>query len=264
MRFFRLIAKKIPGLGLKLHQAGMIDDADTYIKKTFFSAFLLSFSTVFIVFGFLKSFKILIALPIIFLLAFMYLLRYVDTRISQTKADIGKEIVFSGRFLIIELESGVPMYNAFVNMGKNYKYVGRYFTEVVEKVDFGTTLDSALNEVIVMTPCPNLRKIMWQLLNSLKTGADVASSLTIVLDQIVREQKIMVEEYGRKLNPLAMFYMMIAIIIPSLGIVMMIVLATFMGFELTLGSLSVILLALAFMQFMFLGIIKNSRPAVDI
>jgi flagellar protein FlaJ len=180
------------------------------------------------------------------------------------RANVNKEIVFAGRFLIIEISSGVPLYTAFTNMARNYKHVGIYFSEIVEKVDFGTSLEDAINEVIITSPSPELRKMLWQVLNSLKTGADVSNSLTIVLDQIVREQKIYVNEYGRKLNPLAMFYMMIAIIIPSLGIVMLIVLATFMGFKLTMGVLLGILLFLAFVQFMFLAMIKSSRPAVDL
>jgi hypothetical protein len=45
----------------------------------------------------------------------------------------------------------------------------------------------------------------------------------------MKEQKISVQDYGKKLNPLAMFYMMIAIIIPSLGVTMIVVLATFLG-----------------------------------
>jgi len=150
-----------------------------------------------------------------------------------------------------------------LNLVKNYEHVGFYFREIVEKVDFGTSLEDSLNETIIMTPSPELRKVLWQVLNSMRTGADIAGSLTVVLDQIVREQKILVNEYGRKLNPLAMFFMMIAIIIPSLGIVMLIVMATFLGFSLTLGVLCALLVGMAFVQFMFLALIKSSRPAVD-
>lgn len=264
MRIFKQIAKNIAGLDLKLQQAGIGERSEYYVKKTFLSSFMLSLALSMILFGFVKDAKVLLLMPILFIIGFVYLLRYVDNKILKIQNDVGKEIVFAGRFLIIEIESGVPMYTAFTNMAKNYRHVGRYFGEVVEKVDFGTSLEDAINETIITTPSSDLRKIMWQLLNSLKTGADVSNSLTIVLDQIVREQQILVKEYGRKLNPLAMFFMMIAIIIPSLGIVMLIVLATFMGFQLTLGILGIILLMLAFVQFMFLGIIKSSRPAVDI
>lgn len=260
----RNISKKIPGLALKLHQARIADTPEEYVKKTVFSAGMLSLALIFILFGFTKSPFAIIIFPISFLISFFYFLKIADNKIVSIQSNVNKEIVFAGRFLIIEIGSGVPLYTAFTNMARNYKHVGPYFSEIVEKVDFGTSFEDAINEVIITTPSPELRKMLWQVLNSLKTGADVSNSLTTVLDQIVREQKIYVNEYGRKLNPLAMFYMMIAIIIPSLGIVMLIVLATFMGFNLSMGILLGILLFLAFIQFMFLAIIKSSRPAVDI
>jgi flagellar protein FlaJ len=264
MFWVKTIARKIPALGLKLHQARIGQTPEEYVKKSLFSSLFVTFAVVLITFGFTKSPFALLIFPPIFLIVFVYFLRFVDNKILAIRAQVNKEIVFAGRFLIIEVESGVPMYNAFVNMARNYEHVGFYFKEIVEKVDFGTSLEDSLNETIIMTPSPELRKVLWQVLNSMKTGADIGNSLTVVLDQIVREQKIMVNEYGRKLNPLAMFFMMIAIIIPSLGIVMLIVMATFLGFKLTLGILFGILLMMAFVQFMFLALIKSSRPAVEI
>jgi hypothetical protein len=37
-------------------------------------------------------------------------------------------------FLIIEIESGVPLYNAIYNIEKNYKVIGAYFGDIVNKV----------------------------------------------------------------------------------------------------------------------------------
>jgi flagellar protein FlaJ len=109
-----------------------------------------------------------------------------------------------------------------------------------------------------------LRRIFWQVLNSLKTGSEISGALTAVFDQIVREQQIAVKEYGRKLNPLAMFYMMIAVIVPSLGTIMLIVLSTFLGLDLNLLFFSVIIVANVLVQIMFLVIIKAQRPPVDL
>jgi hypothetical protein len=88
--------------------------------------------------------------------------------------------------------------------------------------------------------------------------------MNTVIEQIVREQQIEVKEYGRKLNPLAMFYMMAAIIIPSLGTTMLVVLSTFIGLNLSLTVLFVITGLIAFVQFMFLSIIRSMRPPMEI
>ncbi|MBN1793138.1 type II secretion system F family protein [Candidatus Woesearchaeota archaeon] len=264
MSFFKMMARKMPDLKNKLIQARMGDDPDYYIKKTANTALFAAIALAFIGFGFVKDIRVLLAVPIVFLVSFVYFMRYVDVKIQKMNKGIAQEIVFAGRFLIIELESGVPIYNAFVNLSKNYEVVGPFFAEIVEKVNLGTTMEDALNETINTTPSAELRKILWQVLNSMKTGANVAQSLNSVIDQIVRQQQIDVKEYGRKLNPMAMFYMMIAVIVPSLGTTMLIVLSTFVGFALPLPFLLVFAGFIGFIQFMFFAVIKSSRPPMEI
>jgi pilus assembly protein TadC len=261
---YKKIAKRIPDLELKLRQARMPETEEEYIKRIFFTSFYLSLGLLFVGFFFVQSIVVFLALPIVFPFIFIYFLNYVDFKIQKVTNGINQEIVFAGRFLIIELESGVPMYKTFKNLAKNYDIIGRYFAEIIEKVDLGTTMEDAINEAIILTPSPNFRKMLWQILNSMKTGSDVTNSLNVVIEQIVREQQIDVKEYGRKLNPLAMFYMMIAIIIPSLGTTMLVVLATFIGFQLSLTILFIITGMIAFVQFMFLSMIKSMRPPMDL
>jgi len=264
MEIYKLLARQMPGLKLKLLQARMTDTPEYYVRKTVFTSFFLSFALLFVVFTFLPKPAVFLALPVAFPLVFFYFIGYVDLRIAKVKKEINKEIVFAGRFLIIELESGVPLYQAFQNLAKNYETIGTYFRELVERVDLGTSMEDALNELIAITPSPELRKLLWQVLNSIKTGSEVSDALTSVLDQIVREQQIAMKEYGRKLNPLAMFYMMIAIIVPSLGTIMLIVLTSFLGLNLSLVAYMILAGLIGFIQFMFLAVIRSSRPAMDL
>ncbi len=264
MLIYRQVANKISNLSLKLQQARLTDEPEYYVKKTVYIAVFITFAVMLILVGFLKSAIVLLAAPLIFLIGFFYFLRYVDYRIEKISKEISKEIVFAGRFLIIELESGVPLYATFENISKNYDFVGIYFEEIVEKVRLGTGLEDAINETVEVTPSDDLRRIFYQILNSLRTGGNITHALNTVIEQIVKEQEIAVKEYGRKLNPLAMFYMMIAIIVPSLGITMLVIMATFVGFQLELPILLILAGGIGFIQFMFLGIIRTSRPAVDI
>ncbi len=260
MKLYKLLSRRLPGLRLKLLQARMEDTPEYYLRKTFFTAFILAFGLCFVAFTFYPHPIVFAFFPFLFILAAFYLIGYVDLRIEHLKKDISTELVYAGRFLIIELESGVPAYQAFKNLAKNYEVIGVYFRDLVEKIDLGTSLEDALNELITVTPSPDLRRLLWQLLNSIKTGSEASTALSSVLDQIVREQQIAVKEYGRKLNPLAMFYMMIAIIVPSLGTIMLIILASFMGFNLSLVVYMAIAFLIGFLQFMFLALIRSSRP----
>ena len=264
------IARALPGLNTKLKQAGIFDTPEEFVKKTILSAFYLTTGitalvvTVFTQLDVLSSI-IYFAFPLfMFFVMFFYMLKVPDVKILRKGREISREIVFAGRFMIIELESGVSLYDAMVNVSKNYEVIGEYFKEIIDKVSMGTTMEDAINETIETTPSSDLTKVLWQILNSLRTGADISSSLSNILDQIVREQIIDVKEYGRKLNPLAMFYMMVAIIVPSLGITMLIVLTTFISVKLDLAALLAIALSLGFIQYMFFSIIKSSRPAVEI
>jgi flagellar protein FlaJ len=258
-----MLARNQPDLQIKLMQAGMVDTAEEYIKKSAFNAVVLAIALGFIAF-------MLVVKPVVFLFSlimlpifYFYFLRYVDLKIDKIQKEIDREIIYAGRFLIIEIESGVSIYNAIENVEKNYVYVGKYFGDIINKVYLGTTIEDAINETMIMTPSNNLRKVLWQILNSIKTGSDIGPSLNTVVTQIMKEQQISVQEYGKKLNPLAMFYMMVAIILPSLGVTMIVVLATFLGIPISLTAFLAIAGFLGFIQFMFLSMVKSARPPIS-
>lgn len=266
--FFEKLAKIFPEMKEKLKQAGIDLRTEDFVKRTFISSFyvttgiIVSFFLIFYQFEILRGFLFLLS-PIVFIVFFFYLIKLPDIKISRREKEINKEIVFAGRYLIIELDSGVPLYNAMVNISKNFDLVGSYFKEIMDKVDLGTSMEDALNEAVEFIPSNDIRRILWQIVNSLRTGSDISKSVNVVLEQIVREQSIQVTAYGRKLNPLAMFYMIIAVIFPSLGITFLIIIATFVKLELSIVVLIFIAIFLSFVQFMFLSYIKFSRPPVD-
>ena len=265
---FQRIAKTFPGLKIKLKQAGMEDKPEDFIKKTFVSAFYMTTGLVIALFLVLAKLNVLkgflfFIVPIVFIVMFFYMIRLPDVKISKKEREISKEIVFAGRFIIIELESGVPLYNAMLNVSRNYETIGRYFKEITDKVDLGTSMEDALDEAVEFIPSNDFRKILWQIINSIRTGSNVAKSLYSVMEQITKDQITEVNKYGKKLNPLAMFYMIIAVILPSLGITMLIILSSFIQFELSLTILIALAGFLGFVQFMFIAMVKFSRPAIE-
>ena len=262
------MTKTVPMLKLKLKQAGMEDKPEDFIKRTFVSAFYMTTGlvvTLFLVLAKLNVLKgiVFLIVPIIFIVMFFYMFKLTDIKISKKEKEVSREIVFAGRFIIIELESGVPLYNAMVNVAKDFKIVGKYFKEITDKVDMGTSMEDALNEAVEFVPSDDLRKILWQIINSIRTGADIAKSLQSAMSQITKDQINEVNKYGKKLNPLAMFYMIIAVILPSLGITMLIILSSFIQFQLSLTILLALAGFLGFVQFMFIAMVKFSRPAVE-
>ena len=265
---FHIIARSLPNLKQKLKKAGMNYKPEEFIKRTILSAFYVTTGIVVFLGFILAKFNVLkgimiIFVPIIFIVLFSYILKVPDVKISQKEKEVTNELVFAGRHLVIELESGVPLYNAFINVSKNYPSIGKYFKEIIGNIDLGTSMEDALVEAVEYMPSDDFRRLLWQILNSIRTGTKVSKSLAITIEQVAKEQTIEVGKYGRKLNPLAMFYMIIAVILPSLGITMLVVLSSFIELQLSLTILLIIAFFLGFIQFMFLALIKFSRPAMD-
>ena len=246
----------------------MVDKPEDFIKKTFVSAVYMTIgllTAIFLLIAKIGIFKpvFLLFFPIIFFVMFSYMLKLPDSKILKKEKEVAKEIVFVGRFIIIELESGAPLYNAMTNVSKNFGVTGKYFKEVVDKIDLGTSMEDALNDAVEFVPSNDLRRILWQIINSIRTGSDIAKSLYSVIENITKDQITEINKYGKKLNPLAMFYMMVAVILPSLGVTMLIILSSFIKFELSLTILMVLAGALAIVQIMFISLVKFSRPAAE-
>src|SRR3989338_46612 len=165
---FQMIARALPNIKLKLKKAGMNYSPEEFVKRTFLSAFYMTTGLVVSLVLILAKFNVLkgimtVFVPIIFLLLFFYMLKLPDVTISRKEKGITKEIVFAGRHLVIELESGVPLYNAMINISKNYEVVGAYFREIVEKINLGTSVEDALTEAVEFIPSNDFRRLLWQI-----------------------------------------------------------------------------------------------------
>ena len=263
------LARSFPRLKSDLTQANMDMTVESFVSKTivlslFLSAGLTLLSIIIIGIMGLTPFFLVLIIPGILIVSFFYLLQVPKARTRKVQRDIDKEIVYAGRFLLIELTAGVPLYDALNNVAKSYKKVGKYFYSITRKIESGTTMEEALDDVIAETPSENFRKLLWQVNNSLRTGSDINNSLQSIIEQISREQMIQVQDYARKLNPMVMFYLMLAIIVPSLGITMLSLLSTFIQLNISLGLLIGLALLIGIIQFGFFSSIRLSRPGVEI
>ena len=77
-------------------------------------------------------------------------------------------------------------------------------------------MEEALEKACNTTPSKKFKKILFQINNALKIGVDVSVSLESTLEEISQEQLVEIQRYGKKLNSMTMFYMLLAIVAPSL------------------------------------------------
>lgn len=197
------------------------------------------------------------------MLIYIELNSYPKVIINRRVRDLEKNLLFALRNILIQIRSGVPIFNAMASVAfGNYGQISKEFKSVVEKVESGASVIDTLEEMAVRNPSIHFRRAIWQLVNALKSGSDVAKNLSDVITSLSKEQIVEIRRYQSVLNPLAMMYMMMAVIAPSLGITVMIILSSFPG----MGSIGnemtfwILLAGVMFMQFIFMSIIKTKRP----
>jgi len=182
---------------------------------------------------------------------------------ARTVKDIERNILPALRAILIHLSSGVSLYEVLVSISNGpYGELALEFKTVVKKINAGTPAVDALEESASKNPSLYYRRAIWQIVNGLKAGGDITLILKEIIDGLSKEQIIQIENYGSQLNPLAMFYMLIAVVIPSLAITLLVVLSSFLsssGFIMKLMFFGLYIVIL-FFQIMFLGLIKTRRP----
>lgn len=265
--FSNAVLPYFPGLDKKLETALIDKTSSQFMDWVTFSSFILSIFLTILIGLIANSLGIsLVWLIPIFLLSyifsFFYYLNYPDVLMLKMRKEIDYEIVFATRHLLIALRSGMPLFDAIVGVSRGYGAVSKSFKKIVDDVTLGKPLSQSLREVADTSPSSALKRILLQIANALSSGSDVAESLEGVLGQIAKEQVIALKEYGQKLNPLVMFYMIFGIIFPSLGIAFAIILFSFIGGGLQIPAtyLFLVVLAIGLLQFLFLAMAESSRP----
>jgi flagellar protein FlaJ len=267
------LSKIFPGLNIRLIQASLDVTPREYLSIAFFA---LWFWTT-IMFVLLLTFTLFITLPenfvymlvsaplIIGFLAFFYVIQYPMLIISRKIRDLDRYLLFSLRHMQVQIKSGVPLFDALVSVSNgDYGLISKEFKECVKKISTSMSETDALEELIFKNPSLYFRRVIWQITNAIRTGADLGNTLDAIVDNLGEEQKVAIRRYGSQLNPLSMMYMMLAVILPSLGITFLVMLSTFSGFAVSEIIFWFILAILIVFQFSFVGLVKSRRPTIEL
>ena len=270
--FYLSVAARFPKLKKMLAQAQMPYTPAGYVQRCLVTAFGIDIVLMFLTYVLLQSNpSVFLFLPILLLVfyigAFLYSMGIPQVNASMRAKRIDQELVFAGRHMLIELKSGVPLFDAMLGISQDYGPVSEEFNKVVEKVALGVPFGTALQTVADDNSSQYFNRLILQMVNSLSSGADLATTMEVSLDQISKEQAIELKAYGQKLNPVVMFFMIFGIIMPSLGVAFLIIMISFIGgASIAFGPTALfgILIGVALIQFIFLSIVENSRPKFDI
>ncbi|MFH1307518.1 MAG: type II secretion system F family protein [archaeon] len=236
-----------------------------------FVIFFLIFSTVFasILFLILKTryfYYYGIGIAIIFSF-FILLSQMMYPRIYSFKKikDIEKNIIPSLQDIQVQLSSGVPMFQIISNIASSdYGQLSSEFKKAVKEISAGKPQIEVLDKIGNENVSVYFRRIVWQISNGMRSGSDMSMVIKDSIDHMTKEQAIQIQSYGSKLNPMVMFYLLIGVIVPALGLTFLTIIASMVGMESKMLKLMYIgiLAIVTIIQIMFLGIIKSRRPSL--
>ncbi|MFH2020344.1 MAG: type II secretion system F family protein [archaeon] len=162
-------------------------------------------------------------LILVYILTFQFIKLIPTLNIRKKKAVLESDLLYSARHLLLKLESGSSLINSLESVSKLKTKSALYFKQIVFDISFGMPLEDALKKAVEYSPSKAYSKLLEEIKTSLATGADMQQTLKGTLADVTRRHLINIQEYGKKLNPLSMFYMIIGTMLPSLGTAMIIV-----------------------------------------
>lgn len=269
----RRISKFFPYLREYIKTLDMQVDPVVYINTCLLSTTLFYFfiSLIFIVFLFLFDvdnyigISLVIAIPLSLFVLFRQL-TYPKLLSNKRIRNIDRNLLPALQHIMINLNSGIPLFNTLVAISaEDFGEISREFKKVIKRINAGEPQLDVLNDMADKNPSLFFRRAIWQLVNGMKSGADIARVISDIINALSEEQLIQIENYGGKLRSLAMFYMMVAVILPSLGMTFLVVIFSFIGTtsEITTKMIFWSLYAFViFSQIMFLGMVRAIRPTL--
>jgi len=277
LRFSRLLigfsssAKPFfPFLGLNLRQAGVKTDLREYLSMCFasslaffvFSSFFISLLVFYFRLGSPLFFGVISGI-IFSSFVFVQQISYPKILSRKKIKSLEQNLLPALQNMLVQLNSGVPIFNILVNISAgDYGEISKEFASAVKEINTGRSQVDVLEDLASNNPSILFRRTVWQVVNGMKAGGDMSSVINDIINRLSEQQLIQIQNYGGQLSPLAMFYMLVAVIVPSLSVTFIIILSSFisLGEYITKLLFWGLFVFVVFLQIMFMGIIKSRRP----
>ncbi len=190
---------------------------------------------------------------------------YPKVYVSKRQKDIEKNLIPALEDILIQINSGIPLFNVLVNVSsEDYGELSIELKKAVKRINSGQHESQVLDDLGKQNPSIFFRRTLWQISSGMKSGSDLSVVVKESIKALSEEQLIQIQNYGNKLNPLVVFYMLIAVIIPALSITFMTILSSMMNVEKNMTILLFIglFVFVVLVQIMFIGLIKSRRPSL--
>lgn len=231
-----------------------------------FFILLIVTSTFLVLLRFQKALIISLAFSLVFSL-FVFFSRSVYPKVyhSKKQKDIERNLISALQDMLVQLNSGIPLFTILVNIStSDYGELSEQFKKAVKEINAGRPQVEVLDKLGKKNPSEFFRRALWQLSNGMRAGSDISVIIEDTVNSLNQEQLIQIQDYGNKLNPAIMFYMLSSVILPALAITFLTIISSLVNLPtlLTQGLFIGLFVLVMAIQFVFLGVIKSIRPSL--
>ena len=162
---------------------------------------------------------ILFIFPILF---YRFWIGFVDVQITKYGKTIDSDLLFVSEYFLVSLESGLPLGNVIQGLAQIDRPGGRFFKRIYTDFKTGKDLEAALIDAIAYAPGEQIKVLLKRLSDSLKIGVDLKEVLVNFIEESSARKVVEIQAFSKKLNPKVMMYLLLGIVVPSLGITFLI------------------------------------------
>lgn len=270
------IAYRNQELKNNLAEAGIDITPATYIGAGLYSLvnllILLIIITVFIVYiGIEKavlSQKFIVLLVLMDLIVpfmyYFYYLNYPKLRAIQRMKDMETYLPIFLREILVKVRAGEPLFNSILETAQSTKGELRsVLSKIVQRAESGEELSKAFENEAKNVPSNLVRRVLESISNAVKSGGDLSSTIETLNDYTLNHQQSRFQAYSRSLLPFSLAYMLICVVLPSLGNTILILLSSFAGVNISVILIVFPILVLVF-EFIFISMIKQNKPELGV
>lgn len=196
-------------------------------------------------------------------LLFLFFMRYPRIVAGKISEEVDKDLIYALKDLMVQLSSGVSLYNAMLNVSKSgYGRISEEFAQVVQDMNTGVPQDRALESMAMRTESEFLRRTTWQIVTALKAGASLQNTLSSIMQALKKYQAQNIKSYAQELNLWILIYVVVSVAIPSLGVTLLVILSTFGGIGLNEFFVTFLLAGCLVSELALIEFIKVRRPVL--
>ena len=189
---------------------------------------------------------------------------YPKIKRQNAYSSFSKELPYALRQLATELRSGKSLFDSLDSIVKSdYGVLSLEFSRVLEEIKYGESTETAFLNLEKRVNSKALSRVIYEILTSLRIGANLSGSLSIIAEDVNFDMRMKLKEYSEKLNAFIMIYTFLAILAPVIILTMLLAASVVIG-DLVPSDLILILYSVFFpMIIVFLGVtIKKLEPKV--